>query len=38
MEEMRNNGMKTDGPPPLDQKSIRAFAGQLDKFLTGLKK
>lgn len=33
MTELRNSGMKTDGPPPLDQRSIRIFAGQLDAFL-----
>lgn len=33
MTELRNSGMRTDGPPPLDQRSIRAFAAQLDSIL-----
>ncbi|WML92465.1 YaiI/YqxD family protein [Thiothrix lacustris] len=34
MEEMRNSGMVTGGPPALNQSDRQAFANQLDRFLT----
>ncbi|ARU54957.1 MAG: YaiI/YqxD family protein [Pseudomonadales bacterium] len=33
MEEMRNAGMATGGPPPLSQTDRREFANALDRFL-----
>jgi uncharacterized protein len=33
MEEMRNTGQATGGPPPLDSKDKQAFANTLDKLL-----
>jgi uncharacterized protein YaiI (UPF0178 family) len=34
MEELRNNGMETGGPPAFNPKDRQEFANQLDKFLT----
>ena len=34
MEEMRNTGQASGGPPPLDSKDKQAFANTLDKLLT----
>ncbi|MBN2641753.1 MAG: YaiI/YqxD family protein [Victivallales bacterium] len=34
MEELRNNGMETGGPPAFNAKDRQEFANQLDKFLT----
>lgn len=35
MEEMRNSGVMTGGPPALSQADRQAFANQLDRFLAG---
>jgi uncharacterized protein YaiI (UPF0178 family) len=34
LSELRDGGMETGGPPPLDQRAIRSFANQIDIFLT----
>ena len=34
MDEMRDAGVNTGGPAPLNQKDKQAFANQLDRFLT----
>ena len=36
MDELRGSGVNTGGPPPLNQRDRKAFADQLDKFLTAL--
>ena len=33
METMRNSGVQTDGPPPLNQQDKQNFGNQLDKWL-----
>jgi uncharacterized protein YaiI (UPF0178 family) len=37
MEEMRNTGQVSGGPPPLDNKDKQAFANTLDRLLTKIK-
>lgn len=34
LDELRNSGVETGGPPPLHQRDREAFANQLDRFLT----
>ncbi|WP_204137206.1 YaiI/YqxD family protein [Halomicronema sp. CCY15110] len=34
LEELRNSGVETGGPPPLHTRDREAFANQLDRFLT----
>lgn len=34
MDQLRSSGTVTGGPPPLNRSDIRAFANELDKFLT----
>lgn len=34
LHELRSDGVRTSGPPPLDQTQRQAFANQLDRFLT----
>lgn len=34
METLRNSGVETGGPPPLNHRDREAFANQLDRFLT----
>jgi len=36
MENLRSSGVDTGGPPALSQSDRKAFADQLDKFLTGM--
>ena len=38
MDQLRAAGMETSGPKPLDQKDVQAFANQLDRTLTRLRK
>jgi uncharacterized protein YaiI (UPF0178 family) len=38
MDQLRASGMETSGPKPFDQKDVQAFANQLDRTLTRLKK
>jgi uncharacterized protein YaiI (UPF0178 family) len=38
MDQLRGSGMETSGPKPLDQKDVQAFANQLDRTLTRLRK
>jgi len=38
MEQLRSAGMDTTGPKPLDNKHIQAFANQLDRSVTRLRK
>ena len=33
LDELRNSGVETGGPPPLHQRDREAFANQLDRFL-----
>ena len=33
MDELRNRGEITGGPPPFNKKDVRAFADALDRFL-----
>lgn len=33
MDELRNSGVETGGPPPFSQRDREAFANQLDRFL-----
>ncbi|PSN18705.1 YaiI/YqxD family protein [filamentous cyanobacterium CCP5] len=34
MQDLRNSGIETGGPPPFNQRDQQAFANQLDRFLT----
>ena len=34
LDELRNSGVETGGPPPFNQRDREAFANQLDRFLT----
>jgi uncharacterized protein YaiI (UPF0178 family) len=34
LDELRNSGVETGGPPPFSQRDREAFANQLDRFLT----
>jgi uncharacterized protein YaiI (UPF0178 family) len=38
MEELRASGVETGGPKPFAQAESKAFASQLDRFLTQRKK
>ncbi len=38
MDELRGSGVVTGGPPPFSNSDRAAFANQLDRFLTSLKK
>ena len=33
LDELRNSGVETGGPPPFNQRDREAFANQLDRFL-----
>ncbi len=37
MDTMRSSGVRTGGPPPLDQRDKQAFANALDRFLARLR-
>ncbi len=38
MDQLRSAGMETAGPKPLNQKDVQAFANQLDRTLTRLRR